>query len=195
MPKTALQNALIREKRKNAIMETALKQFALKGIENISIDDIAQVMRISHGLFYHYFTDKEDLINGIIEKGRETFGKNVTSLIDNNVGGFEFIKGLTEFYLTNLQGSDAKAYYIYLLLTINLQKVALNDDKWDIKSYSYLLKSIEEEKNNGRFINLDAKDLVTLYYSALEGLAYSKIKYKKAFTLPSLEAVLNIFNK
>lgn len=195
MPKTALQNALIREKRKNAIMETALKQFALKGIDNISIDDIAQAMHISHGLFYHYFTDKTDLINAIIEKGKETIGKNVSELINNNVGGKDFVEELTKFYLSNIQASDSKAYYIYLLLSLNLQKTTSIEDNWNISYYSYFVKSIEIEQGKGVFTNLPANELITVYFSALEGLAYSRIKYKKTFALPSVEALLNIFYK
>ena len=195
MPKTALQNALIREKRKNAIMETALKQFALKGIDNISIDDIAQAMHISHGLFYHYFTDKTDLINAIIEKGKETIGKSVSELINNNVGGKDFIEELTKFYLSNIQASDSKAYYIYLLLSLNLQKTTSKEDNWNISYYSYFVKSIEIEQEKDVFTNLPASELITVYFSALEGLAYSRIKYKKTFALPSVEALLNIFYK
>lgn len=195
MPKTALQNALIREKRKNAIMETALKQFALKGIDNISIDDIAQAMHISHGLFYHYFTDKTDLINAIIEKGKETIGKSVSELINNNVGGKDFVEELTKFYLSNIQASDSKAYYIYLLLSLNLQKTTSIEDNWNISYYSYFVKSIEIEQEKGVFTNLPASELITVYFSALEGLAYSRIKYKKTFALPSVEALLNIFYK
>ena len=195
MPKTALQNALIREKRKNAIMETALKQFALKGIDNISIDDIAQAMHISHGLFYHYFTDKTDLINAIIEKGKETIGKSVSELINNNVGGKDFVQELTKFYLSNIQASDSKAYYIYLLLSLNLQKTTSIEDNWNISYYSYFVKSIEIEQEKDVFTNLPASELITVYFSALEGLAYSRIKYKKTFALPSVEALLNIFYK
>lgn len=195
MPKTALQNALIREKRKNAIMETALKQFALKGIDNISIDDIAQAMHISHGLFYHYFTDKTDLINAIIEKGKETIGKSVSELINNNVGGKDFVEELTKFYLSNIQASDSKAYYIYLLLSLNLQKTTSKEDNWNISYYSYFVKSIEIEQEKDVFTNLPASELITVYFSALEGLAYSRIKYKKTFALPSVEALLNIFYK
>lgn len=195
MPKTALQNALIREKRKNAIMETALKQFALKGIDNISIDDIAQAMHISHGLFYHYFTNKTDLINAIIEKGKETIGKSVSELINNNVGGKDFVEELTKFYLSNIQASDSKAYYIYLLLSLNLQKTTSIEDNWNISYYSYFVKSIEIEQEKDVFTNLPASELITVYFSALEGLAYSRIKYKKTFALPSVEALLNIFYK
>lgn len=195
MPKTALQNALIREKRKNAIMETALKQFALKGIDNISIDDIAQAMHISHGLFYHYFTDKTDLINAIIEKGKETIGKSVSELINNNVGGKDFVEELTKFYLSNIQASDSKAYYIYILLSLNLQKTTSSENNWNISYHPYFVKSIEIEQEKGVFTNLPASELITVYFSALEGLAYSRIKYKKTFALPSVETLLNIFYK
>lgn len=195
MPKTALQNALIREKRKNAIMETALKQFALKGIDNISIDDIAQAMHISHGLFYHYFTDKTDLINAIIEKGKETIGKSVSELINNNVGGKDFVEELTKFYLSNIQASDSKAYYIYILLSLNLQKTTSIENNWNISYHPYFVKSIEIEQEKGVFTDLPASELITVYFSALEGLAYSRIKYKKTFALPSVETLLNIFYK
>ncbi|MBO8427866.1 MAG: helix-turn-helix transcriptional regulator, partial [Firmicutes bacterium] len=58
MPKTNLQTSILKEKRRVLIMEKALKLFATYGVDNITIDDIADSLKISHGLFYHYFKDK-----------------------------------------------------------------------------------------------------------------------------------------
>lgn len=59
MPKTSLQNSIIREKRKILLMDTALRLFASYGVDNVTIDNITDALEISHGLFYHYFKDKK----------------------------------------------------------------------------------------------------------------------------------------
>ena len=66
MPKTSLQNSIIREKRKILLMDTALRLFASYGVDNVTIDNITDALEISHGLFYHYFKDKTELLNLIL---------------------------------------------------------------------------------------------------------------------------------
>ncbi|MCA1026573.1 TetR/AcrR family transcriptional regulator [Cytobacillus sp. FSL W7-1323] len=52
----------IREERKEQIMKAAMKVFAENGIKLTKISMIAKEAGISHGLVYHYFQSKEEVL-------------------------------------------------------------------------------------------------------------------------------------
>jgi AcrR family transcriptional regulator len=53
--------------RRRQIMEAALPVFAEKGFKGATNRDIAERAHIAPGLIYHYFANKEDLFNAILE--------------------------------------------------------------------------------------------------------------------------------
>ena len=66
MPRTPAQNKAIKDKRKKRLLEIALKTFAYKGYDDVTIDDITKTARCSHGLFYHYFSSKQDIFEEVV---------------------------------------------------------------------------------------------------------------------------------
>lgn len=71
MPRTPQQLEEIRKDRKQAIMDTALEEFAIHGYESTSISMIAKKAGVSKGLMYNYFESKEDLLAKIMIVGFE----------------------------------------------------------------------------------------------------------------------------
>jgi AcrR family transcriptional regulator len=57
----------IRNDRKHQIMTAALKVFAENGIKLTKISMIAAEAGISHGLLYHYFSSKEEVLHSSLE--------------------------------------------------------------------------------------------------------------------------------
>ena len=62
MPRTSFQNRAIKEQRSQEILDSALLLFSTKGFDKVSIDMIADDCHISHGLFYHYFASKDEIL-------------------------------------------------------------------------------------------------------------------------------------
>ncbi|HEV8193879.1 MAG TPA: helix-turn-helix domain-containing protein [Ktedonobacterales bacterium] len=56
------------EWRRNQLLDTALRLFGEKGVENTSIKDIAEEAGIAQGLVYHYFRSKEDLLVEVLQR-------------------------------------------------------------------------------------------------------------------------------
>ena len=67
-PRTAEQNLLIREQRKQQIMEAALELFAKNGYAATTIDQLAKAAEVSKGLLYNYFASKEELLTAIFNQ-------------------------------------------------------------------------------------------------------------------------------
>jgi AcrR family transcriptional regulator len=68
MPRSEKANQRVREVVQARILEGARKVFARKGM-GATMADIATAARVSQGLAYRYFTNKEAIINALVEEG------------------------------------------------------------------------------------------------------------------------------
>lgn len=69
MPRTDEQNQMIRETRRQDILDAALKLFAENGFHNTSISMIARRVKISKGLIYNYFESKDEILDTVVSSG------------------------------------------------------------------------------------------------------------------------------
>ena len=68
-PRTKQQFKEIRKTSKDKILTVALELFAQNGYQGTSIAQIAKKAKISKGLMYNYFKNKEKLLEEIIQEG------------------------------------------------------------------------------------------------------------------------------
>ena len=68
-PRTKQQFKEIRKTSKDKILTVALELFAQNGYQGTSIAQIAKKAKISKGLMYNYFKNKEKLLDEIIQEG------------------------------------------------------------------------------------------------------------------------------
>ncbi len=66
-PRTEKQLAAHRKAKREQIVSEALYLFATRGYFNTSISDIAKKVKMSKGLLYSYFENKEQLLNAAID--------------------------------------------------------------------------------------------------------------------------------
>ncbi len=56
------------QKTKQYILETAMRLFSEKGLENVNVEDVVKEVGVTRGAFYHYFKSREELISGVMYK-------------------------------------------------------------------------------------------------------------------------------
>lgn len=73
--------------KRQRVIDQALRMFAERGYENVSVDEILKEAGIAKGTFYHYFESKEDILLDfgksqieIIDRWEEDSPKNIASL-------------------------------------------------------------------------------------------------------------------
>lgn len=59
------------QKTKQNILETAMRLFTKKGLENVKVEDVVKEVGVTRGAFYHYFKSREELIAGVMYKSFE----------------------------------------------------------------------------------------------------------------------------
>lgn len=71
-----------KEEMRELILSAAGEIAALEGFENISIRKIAKKIEYSPSLIYHYFSDKDEIINNLMESG---YKKIVTAISSGQI--------------------------------------------------------------------------------------------------------------
>jgi TetR/AcrR family fatty acid metabolism transcriptional regulator len=82
--------------RYKAILRAAINVFAEKGYHGCRISDVARAAGVAHGLVYHYFEDKEQLLEAVFELGWGGFVARVREIAES-AGPLEAkVRGIVE---------------------------------------------------------------------------------------------------
>lgn len=72
--------------RRKAILRAAVEVFSRKGFQGCRIADVAREAGVAYGLVYHYFKDKDELLNSVFESGWRSFLARVTDALAHQAG-------------------------------------------------------------------------------------------------------------
>jgi len=87
------ERSSVQEEKRRVILTAAVRVFARKGYHSSRVGDIAEEAGIAHGLLYHYFSSKEEVLQTV-------FRENWSELLET----FRRIEGSDESPLDQLQG-------------------------------------------------------------------------------------------
>jgi AcrR family transcriptional regulator len=85
--------------KRELILQAAVRVFARRGYRTCRVGDIAAEAGVSHGLLYHYFGSKDEVLETIF---RETWGRllvEVTRLEHSDLPVLEQVRGIATTYL------------------------------------------------------------------------------------------------
>lgn len=85
--------------RRKSIIDAAEKIFFKEGIENASMDQVAQEAELSKGTLYLYFKSKEELYSAIILRGFIILKKKLKEAALPLESGFQNVKKISEAYI------------------------------------------------------------------------------------------------
>lgn len=88
------------QKTKQHILETAMRLFSEKGLENVNVEDVVKEVGVTRGAFYHYFKSREELIAGVMYK---SFECNNTYLLADKQEGLNALEKLRFVIKLNLR--------------------------------------------------------------------------------------------
>ena len=88
-----------KKQRKETIIDAAENIFFKQGIENTSMDEIAQLAELSKGTVYSYFKSKEELYSTIILRGFIILKKQLKESAHANETGYQNVKAISEAYI------------------------------------------------------------------------------------------------
>lgn len=86
------------EARRGEILDAALVSFARKGFLEGTIQDIARESGLSHGAIYRYFPSKDDIIEGVAARGRESTARRFAEA-EKGVGPIAALQRMLRTYV------------------------------------------------------------------------------------------------
>jgi len=200
-PRSVEQNRLIRDERRDQILEHAMRLFAKKGYASTKISDVAQSASLSQGLVYHYFASKEELYIAVVEQTIEMSNNAMKMFSSLQMEPCEIMKVMTERNL-DYEDSDEYALRWFLMFQVGLTDSVPPEAKKILEkkfaAVKYVKSVIAEGQKKGQFSSeKDAESLSAAYWALMEGIVFfnalnsSDIDSKIA--IPDVETVLKLF--
>lgn len=198
MPKSQKQNQLIRERRKNEMIVAATTIFSHQYYQDVGIDTITKELKCSHGLFYHYFSSKEDIFLAVIDKAIKEVSASIDWKQCRELKGKEAIESATERIL-NILNSDNEYVIGATYLLLNLQLTASITPQLEvykqqcIAATNWIYESFKEAQENNEIPPFDTNEYATSYIALLKGLLYDRLYAgKHLFVCPSKDIILKL---
>lgn len=202
MPKTAEQNQQIKDERRNVILKTALRLFAIRGYDSVVINDIAKEAGCSHGLFYHYYKNKSDLFLELMKIAEERSHLKRNEGQDfATVPAIIAIRSIVTHMIDEIYLEDETPYFLYMFVNMHLQKTLpeppLGKTRGPKKSFfHFFIDLIARGQKEGDVSGGDPKEFAIIYYSIIKGLCYTRLSMvKKPTTKPSPDIIMNLFTR
>ena len=155
------------EDKRTRILDAAIRVFAEHGYHEARVGDIAEDAGVAHGLLYHYFASKDDVLRTIFV---ENWGQLIARFravegADEPAG--EKLEGIAKILLRTWRNDPA-------LVTVMVREVArshqLQDRVDDVReSFEIVQRIVEEGQADGVFRrDVDARLASWLFYGGLE---------------------------
>jgi TetR/AcrR family fatty acid metabolism transcriptional regulator len=155
------------EDKRTRILDAAIRVFAQHGYHEARVGDIAEDAGVAHGLLYHYFASKDDVLRTIfVENWGQLIARFRAVEIANEPAG-EKLEGIAKILLRTWRNDPA-------LVTVMVREVArshqLQDRVDEVReAFAIVQRIVEEGQAAGAFRrDLDARLASWLFYGGLE---------------------------
>lgn len=186
MPRRPEQFDQLKDERKASILKHALPLFALRPQKDITIDQVSQSAKCSHGLVYHYFKNVDEILAEL--KSSETYQQLYEQItkIDFEAETYSQIVEIINRFLKIAK--EKKELVAYTLIIIS------NESKKSF--YSNFLKLIEKGQNERVITGGNPKDIADCFFLLIKGIYHQTLNQKHPdIRVPSIDNVLNIFKR
>ncbi|GIN63990.1 hypothetical protein J27TS8_39830 [Robertmurraya siralis] len=165
----------IRNERKIQIMRAALKTFAENGIKLTKISLIAKEAGISHGLVYHYFKSKEEVLYESLEWAMELNETHeyLNELSKMSVSPLEKVRQFTKYALSSSKSENSHIFRViqHLENTDGIPSHILDFTRnVGIMYVEFFIPIFIEGQEAGEFIQGDPEEIVGLFLTIISGV-------------------------
>ena len=195
-----------KESRKRELAIAGLKVFCEKGFDGATIEDIVKKAGCSHGLFYHYFKNKNEVFDETMRIHREKNSAEIDKQLEKEKNYVEKLRIIINNMFYDLKNDENFAYFYYFFVsqcfTCKEKKLPSRDDKQPPPEPPILRleKLFAEGQTAGDFSDKHSpKDCARLFISIIQGATLGYViapkELQKRMTLPDTDFILEIFSK
>ncbi|NRF39360.1 TetR/AcrR family transcriptional regulator [Pedobacter foliorum] len=174
------------DKKRDAIIEGAIKRFIHYGINKTTMNEIADDLSVSKPSLYYYFPDKNSLVFGVIDKifsdYFEAIGKDMSidMPIQERLTGFTEIKHrfFQKYYMLHLSGGSPDS-------SLNSDELREHFMKMKLKNENFHADIFRTAMEKGELAQADANKIAELYLESLAGITSLCILHGNKELFPS----------
>lgn len=158
--------------RQERIINAAVEVFNAKGVEGVTMDEIAQSSGFGKATLYYYFSSKEDVLQAILETGWKKLLECIQSSEHSDLTPKRKLIDLLKNLSQAVQGN--KALYTFLFKA-PVSFPSIKDEDWKKHQrslYSTIAGILEEGVTKGDFVDLPSEFLMKTLGGIFHGLLF-----------------------
>lgn len=183
LTKRKLQSIESREK----IFKSAISMIKSKGFDKVTIEDICAQAKVSKGLFYNYFSSKDQIV---VEQFLE-IDKYYKEIDEKDLKKYSGVEKLLKFIRLQVKygkyrmGKDlVRNVYRNLIMTGKTGHIVLGQDRF---LYTFLIDIIKEAQEMGELpSNLNSKEIAHYIAVLMRGMFYNWCLYERDINLEKM---------
>jgi AcrR family transcriptional regulator len=165
---------------KQAILKTALELVAEKGLDKLSLREIARRVDYSPAGLYEYFDSKEDIVLALADEGDQKLGTKLNNLATNSSPTEYLVQiclAYVDFALNN------RAYFMLMNSLASLRR-SLNEPASPDSSYAIFLRAVQTAVNNGDIqtrSNFGVEEITYSLWALIHGMSMLQLTTLQGF--------------
>ena len=160
-------------KTRDKLIEVARQLFANKGIENTTMNDIANASDKGRRTIYTYFKNKKEIYNAVIEKESEQLVSRLREILELDISPIEKLRKFLEVRFEIIQGSVAHNGLLKRFFAIDVNRIEKIRKLASEKEREILKKIIEEGINENQFRIQQCETLDVVLKMILQSVDFS----------------------
>lgn len=174
---TEERKAREKEERRNHIIDAAERVIFPKGLEQATMEEIAEEAELSKGTLYLYFKNKTELYMAICERGSNLLNSKFTKVFSGDHTGLELIRMMGETYLSFVREHpdyfNAFQYYESLQDTEELDnsEMAQTCEKNRSEAMNYMIRALQIGMQDGTIDDsFNPRELAIIIWASTHGI-------------------------
>ncbi|WP_138755009.1 TetR/AcrR family transcriptional regulator [Paenibacillus sinopodophylli] len=193
-PRNVEKDKLMREKRMQHILDSALKVMAINGFQLTSIQDIAKEAKVSVGNVYHYYASKEEIFSEVLRSGQTSYGMHVSGLAAMDIEPIEKLRMM----LTSWLSLRTNWAFTILMHTARLSEATPPEIKKAITdrftaNLAPVAEIMRDGISRGTIIDEDPLQLAFYFVSMIQGLTLQRPPDYEVPVEMNVEAMIRLF--
>ncbi len=155
------------EEKRRQILDAAVRVFARKGFHTSRVGDIAEEAGVAHGLLYHYFSSKDEVLETVFRENWGVLLERINAVEDGNEPASEQLRHVAAILLrTWLHTPD--------VVRVLVREIARSPEVQDrigelVKPVETIRSIIERGQESGEFrSDIDPAVAAVVFYGAID---------------------------
>lgn len=174
---TEERKAREKERRRNNIIDAAEQVIFAKGLDQATMEEIAEEAELSKGTLYLYFKNKNELYMAITERGSDMLNERFSKIFTGDQTGLELIRLMGQTYLNFVRDNpnyfNAFVYYESLkdAEELDSSEMAQTCEANRREAINYMVRCLQIGMQDGTISSsFNPKELATLIWASTRGI-------------------------